>query len=109
MKDSTIQMGNELIIATNEGLKEHCTLLEKVFIKLRNANIKIRPQNINICKNNIEFLGMVFKDKDIMKNGCLEALHKLPSPMTPNNLKAIIKCLETYEHIIQNYEENSNA
>ena len=109
MKDSTIQMGNELIIASNEGLKEHCALLEKVFRKFRHANIKIRPQNINICKNNMEFLGMVFKDKDIMKNGCLEALNKLPSPMTPNNLKAIIKCLETYEHIIQNYEEKAKC
>ena len=104
MQNSTIQMGNELIIATDEDIEKHCEELEQIFKIFRNANIKIRPQNINICKQNIEFLGMVFKDKDIMKHGCSEALDKLPSPTTPNNLKAIIKCLQTYEHIIPNYE-----
>ena len=108
MTDSVLFYADDLLIATNGTLHEHLQILDKVLEKLVDAGLKLRPQKLLIAKENIEFLGMVFRRNEMsIPHAKLEAFRNLPSPTTPKKCKSLIMCLSYYRQFCPRFAELS--
>ncbi len=94
------------LIATSGSVAHHLKIVEKVLQRLIKGNIKIRPTKVNLCRENIKFLGIVWtKGKISIPNGKLLAFKKLPSLNTPKKAKSVICCLAYYQKFIHKFAE----
>ena len=84
MASDVIHYADDIMLATNGSMKDHLHKLSRVLAKLKEGNIKIRPTKINVARETIEFLGVVWtKDKISIPEAKTLAFKKLPSPNTP--------------------------
>ena len=58
-----IHYADDIMVATNGSLKDHIIKVGEVLAKLKGGNIKIRPQKIQVAKETVEFLGVVWKKR----------------------------------------------
>ena len=106
MDDNVIFYADDLLVASNGTLTDHFRLLDKVLTKLRQANLKLRPQKLLIARETIEFLGMVFKRQTLnIPEARLEAFKKLPSPNTAKRLKSALCAFSYYRHFVPHFAE----
>jgi len=104
MHDSVIFYVDDLLIATNGSIDHHFETINQVLIRLRRANMKLRPQKILIARETIEFLGMIFTKSDInIPKSKLEAFTKIPVPNTPKKLKSALCAFSYYRHFIPHF------
>ena len=108
MSDSVLFYADDLLIASDGTIEDHLRILNEVLRRLKNANLKLRPQKLLIAKDTIEFLGMVFKkDKISIPDAKLQAFRNLPSPTTPRKCKSLIMCLSFYRQFCPRFAELS--
>jgi Reverse transcriptase (RNA-dependent DNA polymerase)/RNase H-like domain found in reverse transcriptase/Integrase core domain len=109
MTEHVLFYADDLLIATDNSLEHHLSILNKVLRKLVGAGLKLRPEKIFLAKEHIEFLGMIFqKGKIAIPEKKLEAFKVLPSPNTPKKCKSVISCLSYYRHFCPNFAELSH-
>ena len=65
MNNNVIHYTDDIMIATNGTIREHIDKLAEVFNKLKEGNIKIRPQKVNIARKEMKFLGIVWSKDQI--------------------------------------------
>jgi hypothetical protein len=58
MANEVIHYADDILIATSGSVAHHLKIVEKVLQRLIKGNIKIRPTKVNLCRENMEFLGM---------------------------------------------------
>ena len=56
-----IHYADDLMIATGTTIHEHLQILQQVLQRLQEFNIKLKPAKLEILKDEIEFLGIVWK------------------------------------------------
>ena len=61
MTDTVLFYADDLLIATNGTLSQHLKIVDKVLTRIIEAKLKLRPQKLLLAKEQIEFLGMIFK------------------------------------------------
>ena len=106
MDENVIFYADDLLVASSGTIRDHFALLDKVLGKLRNANLKLRPQKLLIARETIEFLGMVFKRQTLnIPEARLEAFKKLPSPNTAKRLKSALCAFSYYRHFVPHFAE----
>ena len=92
------------VIIYSKTFEEHLDHLEQVFIRFRNANLKLKGPKCNFAQEEINYLGYV-----ISKNGILPDSNKLKSIQEwnpPRNVKEIQKFLglcSYYRRFIQDF------
>ena len=101
MANDVIHYADDIMIATEGTLREHIDRLADVFAKLEQGNIKIRPQKVNIARESIDFLGIIWKKNTIsIPESKLQAFRELASPNTPKKLKTMLCALGFYRHFV---------
>jgi len=109
MSDDVILFFDDLLIATDGTLDHHMKVVDMVLKKIILAGLKLGPKKLNLAKEHIEFLGMVFHKGTInIPNAKLEAFRKLPSPNTPKKAKSVICALSFYRHFCPRFAELSH-
>jgi len=108
MADSCILFFDDLLIATDGSLDDHIKLVDKVLQRIIKAGLKLRPQKLNLAKEHIEFLGMIFTKGTInIPEAKLMAFRNLPSPNTPKKAKSLICALSYYRNFVPNFAKLS--
>ena len=110
MANDVIHYADDIMLATDGTLTEHLKKLSEIFEKLKEGNIKIRPQKVNVARDTVEFLGVIWqKDKISIPDARLMAFQNLPSPTTPKKLKSVICALSYYRKFIPNFANLSHS
>ena len=108
MAKEVIHYADDIMLATNGSLQEHLNKLEQVLIRLRMHGLKIRPSKINIARDTVDFLGVVWtKGKISIPQAKVLAFKNLPSPNTPKRTKSVICALAYYRKFIPKFAEIS--
>ena len=109
MTDTVLFYADDLLIATNGSIGQHLKIVEKVLERIKDANLKLRPQKLLLAKEHIEFLGMIFKKGTIsIPDMKLEAFKRMESPTTPKKAKSLICCLSYYRNFCPKFAELSH-
>ena len=88
MANNVIHYANDIMIGTEGSIRKHIDWLADVFAKLEAGNIKIRPQKVNITREEIDFLGVIWKKNTVfIPKARLQAFRKLGTLNTPKKLK----------------------
>ena len=108
MANDVIHYADDIMIATNGTLAEHLDKVAEVFKKLEEGNIKIRPQKVNIARDTVEFIGVVWQKNQIsIPEARVLAFKNLPSPSTPKKLKSMLCALSYYRKFVPDFAELS--
>ena len=108
MAKDVIHYADDIMLATNGGLQDHLNKLEQVLMRLKLHGVKIRPSKINIAKDTIDFLGVVWtKGRISIPEAKVQAFINLPSPNTPKRTKSVICALAYYRKFIPKFAEIS--
>ena len=106
LSNEVIHYADDILIATSGSIKNHLKIVEKVLQRLKEGNIKIRPNKMCLAKDTIEFLGIVWTAGKIsIPDGKLLSFKLLPSPTTPKKAKSVICCLAYYRKFIPKFAE----
>jgi hypothetical protein len=108
MAKEVIHYADDIILTTNGSLQDHLNKLEQVMIRLKIHSVKIRPAKINIARDTVDFLGVVWtKGKISIPEAKVLAFKNLPSPTTPKRTKSVICALAYYRKFIPKFAELS--
>ena len=108
MANDVIHYADDIMIATNGTLTEHLDKVAEVFKKLEEGNIKIRPQKVNIARDTVEFIGVVWQKNQIsIPEARILSFKNLPTPTTPKKLKSMLCALSYYRKFVPNFAELS--
>ena len=66
MGNDIIHYANDIMIGIKGTIRKHIDQLADVFAKLEEGNIKIRPQKVNISREQIDFLGVIWKKNTVV-------------------------------------------
>jgi len=99
---------DDILIATDSTVKDHCDIIAKVLQKLEEGGIKLRPNKMNILTDTIEFLGIIWKKgKLYIPEAKITAFKNYPRPTTPKKAKAFVMCMSYYRRFLPNFSEIS--
>ena len=108
MADDVIHYADDILIATSGSFSQHLRVVDKVLKRITDGKIKIRPQKINLAKEEIDFLGMVWtKGKLSIPRAKTLAFQNLPSPNTPKKAKSVICALSYYRKFVPSFAQLS--
>ena len=108
MADCVIHYADDLMIATNGTYQEHLDVIDKVLSIMSEANLKINPKKMNIAKNEIEFLGIIWKKGSLhIPEAKLSAFTNYPMPNTPKRTKSFVCAMSYYRQFIPRFAELS--
>ena len=108
MAKEVIHYADDIMLATNTTLHDHLMKLEQVLMRLKMHGLKIRPAKINIARDTVDFLGVVWtKGKISIPEAKVLAFKNLPSPNTPKRTKSVICALAYYRKFIPKFAEIS--
>ena len=108
MAKEVIHYADDIMLASNGTLQDHLIKLEQVLKRLKMHGVKIRPEKINIARDTVDFLGVVWtKGKISIPEAKVIAFKNLPSPNTPKRTKSVICALAYYRKFIPKFAEIS--
>jgi RNase H-like domain found in reverse transcriptase/Reverse transcriptase (RNA-dependent DNA polymerase) len=92
------------IIVHSKTFEEHIKDLEKVFKKIRKANLKLGPDKCKFCFNEIKFLGHIV-GKDGIKTDLakIEKVKNYPRPMNITQLRGFLGLAKYYRKFIKDF------
>ena len=103
---NVIHYADDLMIATDSSLPEHIHMLEKVLERFQQYNIKLKPSKLEILKEQIEFLGIVWKKGTLnIPEARVQGFMNLAPPTTPKKSKSFICSMGYYRKFIPRYAE----
>lgn len=92
------------IIVFSTSLQEHIIDLQKVFIKLRNANLKIQVDKTHFCQKQIGFLGHIITPEGVKPNPSkIEAIKNINLPKTQKEIKSFLGLIGYYRKFIKDF------
>jgi hypothetical protein len=91
-------------IVASSTFEEHMKDLTDVFVRLRNAGLKINPKKCSFAKTSCEFLGHVIsKDGISPPSDKLQAIESLPAPKNVNELRRTLGLFNWFRKFIPNF------
>ena len=89
---------DDIIVFEGQTFTEHLHAIEQVFIRLKNANLKLRADKCQFAKQKIKFLGHILSADGIQTDkDKIAAVESYPS----TNLCKVIKVLDGSLSILQ--------
>lgn len=94
------------IIIFSTSLQEHIVSIEKVFQRLREANLKIQLDKSEFLKHETAYLGHIVTPQGIKPNpDKVRAIKKFPIPKTPKEIKSFLGLVGYYRKFIPNFSK----
>ena len=92
------------IIVFGRTFHEHLNRLEKVFYRIREANLKISPSKCALFQTKLTFLGHVVSPNGIQTDPSkVEAVKNYPVPKTIKQLRAFMGLVGFYRKFVHNF------
>jgi hypothetical protein len=97
------------ILTASENFDEHLVHLEQLFIRLKDANMKVKTTKCTFAANETTFLGFTISEDGVkMKEDRIEAVKNYPRPKTPKQIKQFLGLAGYYRQFIRNFAEIVN-
>ena len=84
--------------------EDHMENLEQVFLRLRKANLKIKPEKCHFFKKELEYLGFLISNKGISPQlSKLDAIKKMKAPESKRDIQVFMGMVGYYRRFIKNF------
>lgn len=94
------------IIIFSATFEEHLSRLERVFKKLRNANLKLKPSKCNYAQTSLNILGhFVTRDGVKPDSDKIRAVENFPKPEKIKDVQSFLGLVNFYRKYIQNFSQ----
>ena len=91
------------LLVVSRSFEEHVEHLGKVFQKLEEANLKLKPQKCKFAQEKIEYLGHTLTAKGVYPNdGKVQAVIEFPRPQNIKEVKSFLGLVNYYRRHLQN-------
>mgnify|MGYP002063961838 CR=1 FL=1 len=88
---------DDLLVITKSDFKDHLQKLEKVFLRVQEANLRINAEKSFFAKSEVEYLGFKINRKGIMPLAKkVEAIQAIQPPRTCKELRRFIGLVDYY-------------
>jgi hypothetical protein len=92
------------ILLFSNNITSHKEQLQKVFDKLREANLKLRPEKCHIAAESVIFLGhVVTKDGLQLNPDKTQAVRTFPVPTNPTQVRSFLGLSQYYKKWVKGY------
>ena len=89
------------ILVYSPDMETHLKQLTSLFMKLREADLKLKEVKCNFLKKHIQYLGHIILEKGITPvPEKLERIQKMPSPKTPKEVKQFLGLIGYYHKFV---------
>ena len=87
-------------------METHVEHLRSLFVKLREADLKIKGVKCNFLKKHIHYLGHIVSGKGIAPvPEKLESFQKMPQPKTPKEVKQFLGLIGYYHKFVLRFSD----
>ena len=94
------------ILVYSPDMETHLVHLRKLFMKLREADLKLKEVKCNFLKKHIQYLGHIISGKGITPMPeKLECIQKMPPPKTPKEVKQFLGLIGYYRKFIPRFSD----
>ena len=94
------------ILVYSPDMETHLEHLRSLFIKLREADLKLEEVKCNFLKKHIQYLGHIFSGKGITPMPeKLECIQKMPLPITPKEVKQFLGLIGYYRKFVPRFSD----
>lgn len=92
------------IIIYSRSFEEHLQHLEDVFLRLRQANVKLKPSKCFFARNSVEYLGHVVSKDGIQPNpDKIRAVTGFPVPKNTKGVRSFLGLANYYRRFIKGF------
>ena len=94
------------ILVYSPDMETHLKHLRSLFIKLREADLKLKEVKCNFLKKHIRYLGHIISGKGITPvPEKLESIQKMPPPKTPKEVKQFLDLIGYYHKFVPRFSD----
>ena len=94
------------ILVYSPDMENHFKHLRNLFVKLREADLKLKEVKCNFLKKHIQYLGHIILGKGITPvPEKLESIQKMPPPKTPKEVKQFLGLIGYYHKFIPRFSD----
>ena len=94
------------ILVYSPDMKTHLEHLQKLFIKLREADLKLKEVKCNFLKKHIQYLGHIVSGKgNKPMPEKLACIPEMPPPKTPKEVKQFLGLIGYYQKFIPRFSD----
>ena len=94
------------ILVYSPDMETHLEHLRSLFIKLREADLKLKEVKCNFLKKHIQYLGHIVSGKGITPMPeKLECIQKMPPPKTPKEVKQFLGLIGYYHKFVPRFSD----
>ena len=95
------------VLAYNKTWEDHLETIEDFFLRIRNANLSIKPSKCEIGVKTVEFLGQNIYENTITPNvNNMKKLFDATVPKTKSNVKSFLGLIGFYSNFLENFSEH---
>jgi len=94
------------IIIFSPDLDSHLERLERLFVRLREANLKLKPSKCQVMQKQVTFLGFTVSQTGVGTDPSkIEAIQQWPVPTTLRQSRAFVGLCQYYRRFVPNFSE----
>ena len=97
------------IIVFSSSFDDHLSRLRTVFSRLRQANLKLKPQKCDFCMSEVSFLGHIVSSDGVKPDPSkVSAVKDYPRPSNVTELRSFLGLVSYYRKFIPDFAKKSN-
>jgi hypothetical protein len=97
---------NDDVIIFSQTFEQHVAHLNEVFSVLYHANLQHNPQKCSLVKYEINYLGRTVNGQGVRPlQDNVDAIIKLPTPITPKEVHSFVQAANYYRDHIENFSK----
>ena len=99
-----ISYADDILIFSKGSEEDHMEIVKRILEKLENAGAQVKLQKVQICKEEVEFLGMkLSREGWSVSDKYKEAVRSAPRPICLKSLRSSLVLANWQRRFIQNY------
>ena len=95
---------DDILIATNGDLNQHCKEVSHILDKLRSNDLYLKPEKCIFHQKEVEYLGVIVGNGEVKMDPVkVEGIANWPVPTSPTQLRSFLGFGNYYKNFIANY------